>query len=824
MAKGTEKSAVIDEGQELLGLAVNCKLISQDKENEILPEVLEYSKKNPGKSVAKFLLKKKIMSKDDVGFLLSVQQHIETLLADKKFGKLGVANQFVAPDKVKKALEVQVEIFRKKKKSIKIGDILVQSNDISLADKTALLLTQNRVKEELLPQAFNDIAKDEIEQMEINRRFGAIAVKKELITKKQLKTALVKQKKEVEKTGEKRYLGDILKETCGISDKDIANILRVQQKVETKRMNLEKKLYEYHQDKQISNTLEPYFEYHVSDDKMSAYIKKIKLHPEKIVLNDFLNWFALSGIKFGLCEHNEIRAFLDNEDLHQELEVAKGQMPVEFKEEVVDFKFDTRFSDPDNLEDENGKKLDPADAPIVQKNDLLAVVTPHEEAKAGTDVFARPVYAQEKEQVFLNCGEGVYREEDRFIALVKGQPRLYKGRTIFVIPQEIESFPVEEVKGDITEDPEDRYVSCILKLTGSIGPGVQLKCHDLVIEGDILGNVEVAGNIDIRGNIGRMPGTTKDAGEPINISAKGDVQATGNIMNANIISGKGVGTPKGDIVSCSVSSCRDIVAKNIYSSRKAPSILRVTRENFLEIEELDKKIKKVSGELTKLLHKDELDELTKQLMEQGQIQNGYLEKQNVIVYLNRILDDPDFKDEKDVRKKFKAFEEKNRQGDADGQGLVIPEKTKAHKFMLRIVDKLRLIDQEDQQQCLQEFQDNISGMYKAAAKETEKINKKYTVMSKAIETAVGKSGPKINLANEKIEKLNGQKDLLLLEQKKYASYPDPVIRIKNQVEQFTVVMGEKAKKVIKDSVYGVTIKEKADLKGKKYKMLIEGYY
>lgn len=824
------KTAVSQEGsgeaQELLDLAVNCKFISPEKETEILPGALEYSKEKPDEPIAKYLLEKKVLSKDKLKLLLSIKNHVDMLLEDKKFGKLGIANQFVEPDKVKKALDIQVEIFRKNKKSIKIGDILVQSNDLSVADKTALLLTQNRIKDELLSQALNDIAKDEIEQMEINRRFGAIAVKKKLITKEQLSSALKLQKKEVKKTKKKRYLGDILKELYDLSDKHILAILKIQKNYETKRMNLEEKLEEYHKEKEANQVLEPYFEYRVSEDNLTAFIRKTKKYPEKIPLPDFLNWFALSGIKFGLCEHNEIRNFLDNDDLQEELEIAKGIPAKEFTEESVDFKFDTRYSDLDNLEDENGKKLDPADAPEVQKNDLLAIVTPHEDAKPGTDVFGRIVQPPEKQMVLLNNGEGVYREEDRFVALVAGQPRLYKNRTIFVIPKEAESFPVEEVRNDITEDTGDRYSSCVLKVSGNIGPGIQVSCHDLIIEGEILGNVSVEGDIDIRGNIGKMPANVKDTGEPITITAKGDIQATGNIMNASIVAGKGVQTPKGDIVSCSISSCRDIMAKNIYSSRKAPSIIRVTRDNFLEIEKIDKSIKEASDELNKLLHKDELDELTEQLMTQGQVQNGYLEKQNAIIYLKRLLDDEQLAGTKDIREKHAAFKEKNKEcsEELQTQGLCIPENTKAYKFMEKLVDKLRLIEPDDQHQALQQFQDNISGLYKEAAKATERINKKYTVMSKAIETAVEKSGPKINLAEEKIEKLNSKRDLLLLEQKKSEAYPEPVIRIKNQVEKFSVIMGEKAKKVIKESIHGVTLKEKIDKSGKKAKIIVEGYY
>lgn len=814
MTKKMLKKKTSMEGQALLELAVDCKLITVPQEKEILPQLLEFSKKNPEKSASVFLLKNKIFSEENIEFLYSIKKHLELLMADKKFGKLGIANHFVAPDKIKKALDLQVEIFRKRKKSIKIGDILVQNQDMSVADKTALLLTQDRIKDELLADALNAIAKSKIEQIAINKRFGAIAVKKELIDTKQLNQALKAQQKEEKEGKVKRYLGDFLKELFSLSNNDILDILKVQKKLETKRMNLEKKLIEYNCEKSSNETLDSFYEYHVTEDRLKAFVSKTQKTAQKTSLDDFLNWFSLSGIKYGLCEPAKIQAFLARDGMEFQLEIAKGEVPKPFEKESIEYHFDTHFFD-----DTENKKSD--DTPFVQKGEALATITPHKESEPGIDVFGRPIYLPEEPVIFLCAGQGVVKRNNEFIALAPGNPKLFKERTLFVTPA-LDSLPTREIKGDITDDAEDQYLLSNLNVKGNIIPGIHVACHNLTIEGDIMGNVTASGNIDIYGGIGAETYGNEENLESSRVEAKGRIQVSQKIINSIIVARLGLKAPNSDLISSQVLAFNDIVVNNVYSSREAPSVLRIARENIIEIEKIEKAIQALERGRDKLLHKPELEQLSKELIEQVQIQNGYLEKQNVMIYLNKVVNDPQLKEIQVIDQKIKAYKDMAKK--TDTYQISIPENTKAHQFMMRILDKVKVQDAENQQRYIQELYDNISALYKTSVKGSSRINKKYDARSKTIEAAIEQSRPNIDKIKRKIDSFNSQKDLLLLEQGKQENRYSPVIKVKNQVGMHTILSGEKAKMVVNETIYGISVKEDRNTQTSQGVMRVQGFF
>jgi hypothetical protein len=814
MTKNGGKKKGREKGQALLELAVNCKFITAEQEKEVLPKLLEFTKAHPKKSIANFLVEEKVLSKEKTRLLFSIHKHINLLMADKKFGKLGVANRFVEPDKVEKALALQIEIFRKRNKSVKIGDILVQNEDMTLADKTAVLLTQDRIKDELLPEALNTIAKSEIERLAINKRFGAIAVKKELVDTDQLNQALKLQKKELKESKEKRDLGDIFKELFSLSDEDILSVFKVQKKLETKRLNLEKHLYEYNSLKNSNATLDNYYEYYVAQDKLSAFVRQIKEREQVTALADFLNWFSLSGIKSGLCSSAKMKAFLKENKIDARLEIARGKAPEPFVKEVVEYHFDTRFQDNDTREIEGGE-------PLVKKDDVLAVITPHKEARAGKDVFGRPVYLPEEPVAFLGAGQGVVKKGNEFIALVPGHPKLFKDRTLFITMNQ-DDLPVLEIDGDIKDDTDETYLYNNLKVKGNIAKGVYVACHDLVIEGDIHGHVTATGNIEINGGIGEDQDDTSDNESPCQVEAKGSVRVKQKIINARIVAKQGFNAPKSDLVSSHILSCRDIIVNNVFSSHMAPSVLKVSRENVVEIQNIDKELAQLNDTLDKLLHKRELEQLSEELIKQIQIQNGYLEKQNVMLYLKRVINTPDDTGSETIDQKIRAYEQNSRE--SEEHPVTIAEHTKAHRFMTMILEKVHSLEFSDQVRYIHELSENISGMYKAAVKATDRINKKYDARSQTVETEIKKSAGKIAELKEKIEEVKSRRDQLLHEKNNAADPAVPVIRVKNQVEKQTIILGEQSKMVVDKSIYQVCLKEDRAEPGKEAKITVEGYY
>lgn len=815
--------------QMLLDLAVNCKLITAEKEKRVLPELQSYIKKHPKTPLAACLVKNKVLDSENTRFLFAVHKHLELLMADKKFGKLGIANRFVEADKVKKALKLQIEIFKKRQKSIKIGDILVQNKDITVADKTAILLTQDRIKDEYLADAFNTIAGSKIEQMAMNKRFGAIAVKKEYINTDQLNQALNAQKKETEDSKNNRYLGEFLRELFDLSEKDILSILKIQKKLETRRMNLEKQMDVFNHHKDSISQLDEIYEYHVSNDKLRAYVHQVRKSSVKIILDNFMHWFAFSGINTGLCSNDKIQAFLAEDTVDNQIEIARGDTPKPFVEESVTYHFDTAlFEDKKALSaNGNGSESDahekivgnPSELPRVKKDDVLATIVPHQEALPGTDVFGRPVYLPEEPVISLAAGEGVVKQNNQFIALLSGHPKLFRNRTLFVTPA-FDSMDTREIDEDITEDAPEEYRQLNLRIKGNIVPGVHLSCHHLAVEGDIMGDVTATGNIDISGGIGSELNGPEAELAGCTVEAKGRIKVNQKIINARIIAKNGLNAPNSDLVASQVISCGNIVLSNVFSSKKAPSLLRVTRENAVELNKILKGIDSLEKGLRKITRQEELDLLSNKLMEQIQIQNGYLEKQNVMLFLNRAIKASDLSNAT-IDQIIADYQEKSNQ--TDEHPIKIPENTKAHRFLLAVVKKVQELDEKDQRQSVRELLNSISGMYKASVKATSKIHKQYEARSESIRDLNKNGEQNISKIKDKIETLNTQKDYLLLELgKKKARVP--VIEIKNKAGRDTIVMGEEAKLMIDKNIFRVSFKEEKDSQKKIKVMSVKGLY
>ena len=223
------------ENKNLISLAIKCRLIPLEREKDLLNSLAEKRQHTPGYSAVELFRQSEILSDEDIAFLFSVRDHLETKMLDKKFGELGVANRFIQPESVKKALDIQSAIFKETSQSRLIGDILLENKEISKENKSAILLSQDRIKDEFLAEAMNDIAASEIEKISLNMRLGAIAVKKKLITVDQLNQALLAQKTAANSGQPRQYLGDILKQLFNLSDTDLQYILQIQKEMEKKK-------------------------------------------------------------------------------------------------------------------------------------------------------------------------------------------------------------------------------------------------------------------------------------------------------------------------------------------------------------------------------------------------------------------------------------------------------------------------------------------------------------------------------------------------------------------------------------------------------------
>lgn len=212
---------VQNENQNLIRLAVKCKLITVHHEQTVLSRLFDLYQKDPDYSVVKIFKEEKILSQKQIDFLFNIKSHLTTKMLDKRFGELGVSNRFINSKNVEDALDHQTKYFTETQQTKKIGDILLENKEITQANKTSILLTQDRIEDSFLAQAMNDIATSEMEKITINMRFGAIAVKKSMISIDQLNQALKTQKDELKLGQKKRYLGDIFQELFELSKENV---------------------------------------------------------------------------------------------------------------------------------------------------------------------------------------------------------------------------------------------------------------------------------------------------------------------------------------------------------------------------------------------------------------------------------------------------------------------------------------------------------------------------------------------------------------------------------------------------------------------------
>lgn len=631
------------ENQILITLAIKARLIKENKRQEILSKIIEKSQTDPKCSVIDIFLDEKILSNEEIEFLFALKRHLKIKMLDKRFGQLGVVNHFLTPQDVEDALNLQDTYFRTNKKSKKIGDILVEGKKISPANKTAILLTQNRIQDHLLEQAINDIGRSEIEKIKINMRFGAIAVKKEFISIDQLNHALKIQKSEVTAGKEKRYLGEIFKELFALSEEDILSILKIQKEIEKKRLALEKALNHYNSEISTINRLNSLFEVILSKDRMEAYLQCKKESFEEIKIDHFKNWLKLNGIQFGIVNNALIESFISDSDVGASLKIAQGKPPKAPRDEIIEFLFDTTTTF-DEKSDPDKRK------PTVKAGEILANITQqYKEGVPGMDVLGYVVQPPAPRMQPLICGKGVTKKAGTFIAQIDGRPVLFKQRSLFIEPMILKRDD-QSFTGSISNNTEKKYSGTNLTLEGSVTDKGVLSCHHATIMGDVFGTIHSTGNLEIKGQIG-------DEGIlQTRIQSQGDIFVSKQIINSQVSTLKGLTAPKSNIFNSEIYAMQNIIINSVHSTADNLSVLQVGVSRNFRLDEINRSIDEEMIRLRQLTMQDEQDTLSLNLQKKINIQNEFVKKQNVLVYLLKALQSKALKHIQDIEQKIQVFE------------------------------------------------------------------------------------------------------------------------------------------------------------------------
>ncbi len=800
-----EKHAIFGKkNKDLIRLAVKCRFIPLNQEKEVLRLLAEKRQQTPDSSVIELFRETGLLSEENIEFLFAVKAHLKTNMLDKRFGELGIANRFIQPKSVKNALDIQRIIFKETNKSKLIGDILLENKEISRSDKSAILLCQDRVKDELLAEAMNDIAASEIERLSLNMRFGAIAVKKEMITIDQLNQALKVQEAKVRSGYPRPDLGNIFKQLFNLSDTDLHYILKIQKELEKKRLALEKALSLYNDETNTNKRISKQFEYRFSKNKLEAFLQRTNEGFEEIQVQDLITWLNSIGITWGLYPAPTLKKFLAGTKIGIEIQIAKGLPPQKGMAESIEFFFDTNFQPSDG---EKGK------LPLVKKGDALARTLPPKKGTPGKDVCGYTIPAPLQQTRPLNCGEGVIKQEALFIADTDGIPLLYKNRTLFVRARE-HIIPTRHHTGRIYTDLGDKYKDVNLKVEGSISPTGAIRCQGLEINGDILGQASAAGDIRIHGNIGRS------GDEQAIIKAEGDIFVDKIITNAILVTSKSLIAPKADLVSSAVLAYQDIVLKNVSDDGTRASILQTGKNPNLKAKGFDRLIKIQTTKLNQLKHQAELNELEKQLNTKLQVKEVFLKQHEMLKYLLKLLQCKDLMDIPSLGEKLtKAEKDPNA-----CPGLPPKPLSEGDSFLDEFLKETFSMASTPLETHIRETAGIKYGMYRAAVNATQRHHHEYETKKKIIFEKVEAQISDIQQKEETLKRLRIRKDTLLLGQECSPQVVPPAIKVKNQVQKGTVIMGQKARLSIDRDIYGVKFMEKQTSPNADTVITIEGFY
>lgn len=800
-----------DLNKNLLRLAVKCRLISNEQEKKILSIFLEEQNKEPNISIIQIFRGEKYLSEEEITFLFAVQKHLKMKMLDKRFGELGVANKFINPENVKEAVNLQNELFKKNRESKLLGDILLEQKKISRANKASILLTQDRVEDEFLEEAINDIASTEMEKISINMRLGAIAVKKGLITLGQLNLALKVQKNEEKDNKVKRYLGDILKELFGLLTEDLNNILKTQKEFEKQRLSLEKALSLYNFEINTNKRLNKLFEYRFSKNKLEAYITIANKMTENTLLSDLIIWLKSVGIIYGICDEKSIMDFLDKGTIGSEIKIAQGYAPSEPENETINFLFNTEpGTNNDNMRSQARE--------FVKKGDIMAKIAPHKEGKPGKDVSGLHIATPEYKTIPLSCGEGVVKKGNHFLAAIDGIPVLFKNRTLFVTPCN-QDYPTEYYSGHITTDLGLRYQTVNLKVDGNIETGGKVTCNDITVKGNVMGQIRATGQVQIEGAAIKSPGED----QPCIISSDKDIFVKKNITDMIIITSKSLSAPASDLISSKVYAFQDITLKNIYSKKDNPTLLQIGKNPNLKSTAINQAIDEKKQALKKLLRTNEQEEIKNWFDGKIQLPDEYLEQKSILQILLKLLSDESFKE-------FETFEHKTRElmrriNSIPGHDASdVFESASGKKFLNKVLTEILDTPEENIAPLLQEMIDIKSGMHKAAVSATQRYKNEYTARKEILLKKIEKFLPEITKMKQEIESLYVKKDYLKLSESKFISPVNPCIRVKNQVEKGTLIKGRQSSLVINQTIFGVKFIEKQKSADDNPEIVIEGFY
>lgn len=727
------------------------------------------------------------VTEEDIDTLRLFDLHLKTVILDRQFARMAVANGMASEADISDALMEQQAAFKKYRINLGIGEILLESRIITESDRISILLTQNRVDDENLMDALSRIGNDLLQKDAVNKRFGVLAIKYGLATMQQVNAALEIQGQEKALQGPSRFIGMILKETATISDEDLHKILLEQKQLEKRRLDLENALYSLKSEIKISGKLNQIFEYRISKDGTEAFVKKIKKTDESIPVYEFLIWLRRAKIKFGIVGDDVLETFIRKAEKNDQILVAKGypaQQGVSDQMEIV-------------AQDR------------IERGGLLARIIPGKEGRPGKDVSGAPILPAKPVSCQVKAGDGVIRKGVLFIALTDGTPVFDKDTICLQVPVESQSGRII-IKDDIRDDKdEDEYESADVEIFGNILAKSVLRCRSLLLHGNLAGSAVCSGEAEIKGEIGtnEMPKDT-DAHPGASIVCEHSVKALRSVSHATIRTSKEFLGYNATVVHSDITATNGITIKDACGA----TTLQIGLRPQDKILSLNQTIESKYAQLLLLKKQEEIDSLTQVYENELEKEKHHLMKQAVLKNLVEILEAPELCIHEGLDNKIKYLNHLPDFSSIKSYYLRIPVEESVALFRNQMLTSARDLSPEKVLGHIRKAIDPEPSGQSAEPSSMNVAEAQYRGRLALILQEVEANEAHITKIEQEIKALETVRGKMHSDFLSSFSKEQPEIFIRNKCEKGIVIRGRIANRVVEKNMYNVRFKEIMDMK------------
>lgn len=486
----------------------------------------------------------------------------------------------------------------------------------------------------------------------LDHRSMMIAVKKGAVPREEFRFALREQRRLFAKGKSYTSLREIMIDRGVITESQIETLLSSVTKsdfsnskdkpeqVQTFDVYVEEKA-ECSQDEEKSDlekdcqpaTIEKGLSLIVAQDKLTAYISALGNESERPTLKEVRQLLDGKKIVFGIIDDQQIE-----EQLEQAVKentsflVAEGNPPKAGEPDRITYHFDTNpFRVGTVKEDGLMDWKERGDYPFIEKDTVLATVTPGKKSEAGKDIYGHTLAANEAPRLHLFAGKGVTKSKDRLqlIAKVSGLPQL-TGRGNVSVIQSL------DIKSDIGIETGHVDFEGHIEVRGAVEKGYRAKGDSLRAREILSDQVEISGDVvSMRGVFGadiRCGGRVKaNHVNKSTIIAEGDVVVAKEVVDCKIITNGKCILDGGTILSSEIYAKKGLKAGSVGSEAAHPSKLVVGVDQIAKIKvaEFKNEIKENKDKIAALenqinLLNEDSDRLNTELGQVAQIQDRYM--------------------------------------------------------------------------------------------------------------------------------------------------------------------------------------------------------